>query len=120
MENSRKKTRLSKRERIAVLFQVETTLDTYCRVCPYIGGNTPHKNCRSCPVNGQLQEYGRQLGWEESPNKPGKHIPWTDEEDLYLRNSFGKITVVKMSKELKRSYNSVTKRINKLREKGVL
>ena len=118
--NKRKSNKPTKRNRVSVLFDVETTLDNYCRVCPYIGGNTQNKNCKSCPVDWQLREYGKELGWDQSTRNQNAPLPWTAEEDLYLRNSFGKITATKMTVELKRSYNSVTKRIRKLREEGLI
>ena len=123
MGNNRKRAKLTKQERVAVLFQVETTLENYCRVCPFIGGNTPHKNCKTCPISGQLREYGRQLGWEDNPNRPnmpGTKLLWTDEEDLYIRNNYGKKSAVQITKEMKRSYAAVTKRIRWLREEGIL
>ena len=114
------KDKLAKRERVGILYEIDKTLINYCHVCPYFALNTPHPNCRKCPVDGILKEYGKQLGWTEDQNRPKKHVRWTDEEDYILRNSFGKMPVAKIARSLGRSAISVTKRIQRMREQGIL
>lgn len=115
---SQTKDKLSKRERLGVLYQIDKTLNGFCHVCPYFGHNTPHQNCRKCPIEDLLQDYGKQLGWVEHEKPAG--VSWTDEEDYVIRNNFGKLPVTQIAEKLGRSYVSVSKRIRRLRENGIL
>lgn len=116
--------KLKRHERIKITHQIEDTLENYCRVCPHYGSNVKNPVCVKCPINADLQSYGKHLGFVEDNrgrSADGEWITWTEKEEeklIKLYKERMKPTVI--CKELGRSYGSVYNKIRKLQDRGVL
>ena len=108
-----------KRKRVAILYDIETTLSNFCRVCPNHGTNKSQvKVCASCPIDYQLKEYGTEL-----LGKPFAELTmnaWTDQESAVIKKWHGHKTVADIAVYLGRTQNATYARIKTMKNKGEL
>lgn len=112
--------KLKRKDRVVVIHKIEDLLEGYCRHCPYNTNADTRSQCDTCPIGGELREYGRIL---KGTGKGGvldpviNKGPWTAEQTaqlLELRKQG--ITYYKISIIMGRSQQAVYKRAVKIGE----
>lgn len=111
--------KLTKHERARIALQIGFTSDSYCRVCPNSGLNSPSRVCLSCPVGVVLRDLGSQLDSSQK-QRAVVHIRWTVEDDDFLLRRLHVMPYKKIAEKMGRSYHAVAKRAQILREKGAV
>lgn len=105
-------------EMIQVVYAIDDTLDAYCRACPNLN-NITSKICETCPIGVELQSYGALLGGGEKIDKP--HVRWSKKDNAKLIKLYGSgVPASEIAHKLKRTKQSVYKRLARLKKNGVI